>query len=96
VTELQIGEDPVTGSLHCSLGVLYSDRFGGAGQLLRASQGGKRVGEISILWDGKAGADGGRVRFRGATVTGQIAFLSSATTALTQCSVAVAEGMIYT
>jgi predicted PhzF superfamily epimerase YddE/YHI9 len=66
---LRLPEDPVTGSAHCSLGVLYSQRFGGPGTVLHATQGGSRRGAISATWDGKPERDGGRMKLRGRTFT---------------------------
>jgi hypothetical protein len=63
-------EDPVTGSAHCSLGVLYSQRFGGPGAELSATQGGPRRGSIRVSWDGKPGSQGGRMKLRGTAFTG--------------------------
>jgi hypothetical protein len=36
-----------------------------------ASQGGpKRRGQITVVWDGKSGKEGGRMKLRGKTLTG--------------------------
>lgn len=64
-------EDPVTGSAHCSLGVVYAARFGGPGAELRATQGGRRRGEIRVQWDGRSGSEGGRMKLRGKAVVGE-------------------------
>ena len=70
-------EDVTTGSAHCYLGPLYSPRFGGPGVEIRATQGGSRQGAISVVWDGKSGSEGGRVKLRGLAVTGMVcAFLA--------------------
>jgi predicted PhzF superfamily epimerase YddE/YHI9 len=62
-----IGEDTVTGSAHCSLAVLHSPRFGGPGAEVRCTQGfgPRRTGALRVVWDGKTGREGGRVKLRG-------------------------------
>lgn len=70
-------EDITTGSSHCSIGPLYSPRFGGPGVEIRATQGGKRQGAISVVWDGKPGSEGGRVKLRGPAVTGMMCVFSA-------------------
>lgn len=63
--DLGIVEDPVTGSLHCCLAVLYTHKLGvQPGTELFATQGGKRRGEISVVWD----EVGKRVKLRGEAV----------------------------
>jgi hypothetical protein len=53
------------------LGVIYSPRFNSVGKPLMASQGGpKRRGQITVVWDGKSGKEGGRMKLRGKTLTG--------------------------
>lgn len=69
--EFTLKEDPVTGSAHCSLGIVWADRFGGPGTELRAAQGGPRRGEIRVQWDGKPGSQGGRMKLRGKAVVGE-------------------------
>ena len=64
-------EDPVTGSAHCSLGVVYAARFGGPDAELRATQGGRRRGAIRVQWDGRPGSEGGRMKLRGKAVAGE-------------------------
>jgi hypothetical protein len=64
-------EDSVTGSAHCLLGVIYAPRFDAIGKFLTATQGGKRRGQITVVWDGKAGKEGGRMKLRGKTLTGK-------------------------
>jgi hypothetical protein len=64
-------EDSVTGSAHCLLGVIYVPRFNAVGMPITATQGGKRRGEITVVWDGKEGKDGGRMKLRGKTLTGE-------------------------
>jgi predicted PhzF superfamily epimerase YddE/YHI9 len=66
-----IVEDTVTGSAHCLLGVIYAPRFDAIGKPLTATQGGKRQGRITVVWDGKEGKDGGRMKLRGHAVTGE-------------------------
>jgi hypothetical protein len=60
----------VTGSAHCSLAVLWSPKFGGAGTEWKASQGNakQRTGALRVVWDGKLGNEGGRVRIIGSVV----------------------------
>jgi predicted PhzF superfamily epimerase YddE/YHI9 len=67
-------EDSTTGSAHCSLGVVYAPRFDAIEKPLTATQGGRRRGRITMVWDGKAGKDGGRMKLRGNTVTGKLVF----------------------
>lgn len=64
---LGIGEDTVTGSAHCSLAIVHSPMFGGAGTEVRCGQGygPKRTGALRVVWDGKPGKEGGRVALRG-------------------------------
>ncbi len=66
--DIGIAEDPVTGSLHCCLAVLYAQKFGvGSGVELFATQGGKRRGEISVVWN----EEKKRVKLRGEAVRGE-------------------------
>jgi predicted PhzF superfamily epimerase YddE/YHI9 len=66
-----VPEDTVTGSAHCSLAVLHSPLFGGAGIEVRCTQGYGpiRTGALKVVWDGKPGKEGGRVKLRGNAVT---------------------------
>jgi hypothetical protein len=58
-------EDSVCGSAHLLLGVIWAPRFDAVGKPLLASQGGKRQGEITVVWDGKEGKEGGQMKLRG-------------------------------
>jgi predicted PhzF superfamily epimerase YddE/YHI9 len=64
-------EDSVCGSAHLLLGVIWAPRFDAVGKPLLASQGGKRQGEITVVWDGKEGKDGGRMKLRGKCIIGK-------------------------
>jgi predicted PhzF superfamily epimerase YddE/YHI9 len=65
-------EETATGSAHCSLGVIYAPRFDAIGKPMTATQGPRRrQGRITVIWDGKSGKEGGRMKLRGRTVTGQ-------------------------
>jgi predicted PhzF superfamily epimerase YddE/YHI9 len=69
-------EDITTGSAHCSLAVVYGTKFNAVGTTITASQGGKRQGQITVVWDGKTGKEGGRVKLRGNVRTGMYPLLA--------------------
>jgi predicted PhzF superfamily epimerase YddE/YHI9 len=64
-------EDSVCGSAHLLLGVIWAPRFDAVGKPLLASQGGKRQGEITVVWDGKEGKEGGQMKLRGKCIIGK-------------------------
>jgi predicted PhzF superfamily epimerase YddE/YHI9 len=89
-------EETATGSAHCSLGIIYAPRFDAIGKPMTATQGPtQRQGRITMIWDGKSGKEGGRMRLLGRTVTGKDQSCQTHEVALLLIVSLVAKGELF-